>query len=62
MCLDWKNHYQMAGLDYFKCMKMPLKLFSKWIKKQYDLDVHERNDSMYLETWQTVWGLPKAGV
>jgi hypothetical protein len=32
MCLDLKNFYLTAALDYFECMKIPLALFPEWIK------------------------------
>ena len=38
MCLDIKNYYLTAALDYFEYMRMPLELFPSWIRKQYDLD------------------------
>ena len=37
MCLDIKNFYLTAALDYFEYMKMPLLVFPAWIKKQYNL-------------------------
>ncbi len=43
MCLDIKKNYLTAPLDCFKCMKMPLALFPKWIIKQYDLQKHFLN-------------------
>ena len=32
MCLDIKNFYLTAALDYFEYMKIPLALFPEWIK------------------------------
>jgi hypothetical protein len=32
MCLDIKNFYLMAALDYYEYMKIPLALFPEWIK------------------------------
>ena len=40
MCLDLKNFYLTAALDYYKYMKIPLALFPEWTKKQYNLDTH----------------------
>jgi hypothetical protein len=37
MCLDIKNFYLTAKLDYFEYMRMPLDLFLAWIQNQYDL-------------------------
>jgi hypothetical protein len=34
MCLDIKNFYLTAALDYYEYMKIPLALFPGWIKKQ----------------------------
>ena len=39
MCLDIKNFYLTAKLDYYEYMRMPLGLFPEWIKKQYNLNV-----------------------
>ncbi len=33
MCIDIKNFYLTAALDYYEYMKMPLALFPEWIKK-----------------------------
>ena len=38
MCLDIKNFYLTAKLEYLKYMKMPLSLFPSWIVKQYNLN------------------------
>jgi hypothetical protein len=62
MCLDLKNFYLTAALDYFEYMKIPLALFPELIKKQYNLDVHARDGFIFLEIWQAVWGLPQAGI
>ena len=32
-CLDIKNFYLTAALDYYEYMKIPLDLFPEWIKK-----------------------------
>jgi len=34
MCLDIKNFYLPAALDYYEYMKIPLALFPEWIKTQ----------------------------
>jgi hypothetical protein len=60
MCLDLKNFYLMAALDYYKYMKIPLDLFPEWIKKQYNLDTHIRDGFEFLEIRQAVWGLLQA--
>ncbi len=48
MCLNLKNFYlNMAALDYYEYIKIPVALFPKWIKKQYNLDTHAR-DGLYV--------------
>ncbi len=37
MCLNIKNFYLTAKLEYFEYMKMPLSLFPSWIVEQYNL-------------------------
>jgi hypothetical protein len=43
MCLDIKNFYLPAALDYYEYMKIPQALFPEWIKTQYNLDTHTRD-------------------
>jgi hypothetical protein len=62
MCLDIKNFYLTAALDYFEYMKMTLTVFPKWIKKQYNLDKRALNGFVYLRMERAVWGLPQAGI
>ena len=62
MCLDIKNFYLTAALDYYEYMKIPLALFPEWIKKQYNLDTHARDGFVFLEIRRAVWGLPQAGI
>jgi hypothetical protein len=62
MCIDIKNFYLTAALDYYEYMKMPLALFPVWVKKQYNLDMHARDGFVFLEIWHAVWGLPQAGI
>jgi hypothetical protein len=62
MCLDIKNFYLMAALEYFEYSRMPLSLFPAWIIKQYDMEKHSLNKYIHLEMWQAVWGLPQAGI
>ncbi len=38
MCLDIKNFYLTAALEYFKYMKIPLSLFPTWTIDQYNLN------------------------
>jgi hypothetical protein len=60
MCLDLKNFYLTAVLDYYEYMTIPLALFPEWTKKQYDLDTHARDGFVFLEIRRAVWGLPQA--
>ena len=62
MCLDIKNFYLTAALDYSEYMKMPLTVFPEWIRKQYNLDTHALNGHVYLRMERAVWGLPQAGI
>ena len=62
MCLDIKNFYLTAKLDYYEYMRMPLALFPVWIKKQYNLDVLAYDGFVHLEMRRAVWGLPQAGI
>ena len=56
MCLDIKNFYLTAKLDYYKYMKMPLDLFPEWTQKQYDLKKLALNGYVHLEMRRAVWG------
>jgi hypothetical protein len=62
MCIDIKNFYLTAALDYYEYMKIPLALFPEWIKKQYNLDTHAKDGFVFLEIRRAVWGLPQAGI
>jgi hypothetical protein len=57
-----KNCYLTVALDYYKYMKIPLALFPKWMKKQYNLDTHARDGFVFLEIQQAVVDLPQAGI
>ena len=62
MCLDIKNFYLTAKLDYFEYMRMPLDLFPIWIQQQYDLQRLAYKGFVHLEMRRAVWGLPQAGI
>ncbi len=62
MCLDIKNFYLIAALDYYEYMKIPLALFPEWIKTRNNLDTHARDGIVFLEIRCAVWGLPQAGI
>jgi hypothetical protein len=61
-CLDIRNFYLMAALEYFEYRQMPLTLFPAWIIEQYDMKKHALNGYIHLEMWRAVWGLPQAGI
>jgi hypothetical protein len=58
MCLDIKNFYLTAALEYYEYMKMPLSLFPQWIVQQYNLNTHAKDGWVHLEMRRAVWGLP----
>jgi hypothetical protein len=61
MCLDIKNFYLTAALEYFEYMKIPLALFPVWTIEQYNLQNLALDGWVYIEMWHAVWGLPQAG-
>ncbi len=62
MCLDIKNFYLTACLEYYKYMQMPLTLFPEWIQIQYNMKTLAYNGYVHLEMRCAVWGLPQAGI
>ncbi len=62
LCLNMKNFYLTAALEYFEYSQMPLTLFPAWIIEQYDMEKHALNQCIHLEMQQAVWGLPQAGI
>ena len=62
MCLNIKNFYLTAALNYYEYMKIPLALFPEWIKTQYNLDTHAKDGFIFLDIRCAVWGLPQAGI
>ncbi len=62
MCLNIKNFYLTAALEYFDYSQMPLTLFPAWIIEQYDMEKHALNGYIHLEMRQAVWGLPQVGI
>jgi hypothetical protein len=49
MCLDIKNFYLMACLEYYKYMQMPLLLFPEWIQIQYNMKTLVYKGYVHLE-------------
>ncbi len=62
MCLDIKNFYLTAALEYFEYMKIPLALFPVWKIEQYNLQHLALDGWVYIEMRRVVWGLPQAGI
>jgi hypothetical protein len=62
MCLNIKNFYLTAALEYFEYSRMPLFSFPAWIIEQYDMEKHALNRYIHLEMRQAAWGLPQAGI
>jgi len=54
MCIDLKNFYLTANLDYYKYMKIPLSLFPQWIIDQYDLGKLAVNGMVHIEMQKAV--------
>ena len=42
-------------------MKLPLSVFPKHIKQQYDLDIKSKKGYVYVEIKRSIYGLPQAG-
>jgi hypothetical protein len=62
MCLDIKNFYLTAALEYYEYMKIPLALFPVWTKEQYNLPALAKDGWVYIEMRRAVWGLPQVGI
>ena len=62
MCIDLKNFYLTANLDYYEYMKMPLSLFPQWVIEQYNLTEHAVDSMIHIEMRKAVRGLPQAGI
>ncbi len=62
MCLEFKQFYLTAALEYFKYMKIPPTLFPAWTIEQYKLKELALDSWAYIEMRQAVWGLPQAGI
>jgi hypothetical protein len=62
MCLDIKNFYLTATLEYFEYMKIPLALFPVWTIEQCNLHKLALDGWVYIKMRRAVWGLPQAGI
>ena len=62
MCIDIKNFYLTAKLEYYEYMTIPLAYFLAWIVEQYNLDLHALNGKVHLELRCAVWGSPQVGI
>jgi len=60
MCLDIKNFYLTAALDYYEYMKIPLALFPEWIKTQYNLDTHAKDGYVFFGNQTSSMGPPQS--
>ena len=49
MCLDIKNFYLTAALEYYKYMQIPLSYFPAWTIDQYKLLEHVYNGYVYIK-------------
>lgn len=49
MCIDIKNFYLSAALEYFEYMRIPLALFPTWTIDQYNLNKHAYKGFVYIE-------------
>jgi hypothetical protein len=58
MCLDIKNFYLTAALEYYEYMKIPLTLIPTWIVEQYNLNQHALHGFVHLSMQRAVWVLP----
>ena len=54
MCLDIKNFYLTAALEYYNYRKIPLTLFPTWIREQYSLNQHAIHGFIHLEMQRAV--------
>ena len=43
-------------------MKMPLSVFPRHVRDQYNLETHAKNGFVYLEIRRAIYGLPQAGI
>ncbi len=57
MCIDLKNFYLTAKLEYYEYMTIPLAYFPPWIVDQYNLNLHAINSKLHLESGIAVCGL-----
>ncbi len=62
MCLNIKNFYLTAVLEYFEYMKIPLLLFPECTTDQYKLKTQALYGGVYIEMRRAVWSLPQAGI
>ncbi len=49
MCLDIKNFYLTAALEYYEYMQIPLSYFPAWTIEQYNLLEHAYNGYVYIK-------------
>ena len=61
-CLDVGNFYLETPMERYEYMKMPLSLFTEWIKQQYNLEENALNVFVYWEIRKAVYGISQAGM
>ena len=62
MGIDIKSFYLTAPLPEPEYMKMPLSVFPRHVRDQYNLETHVKNGFVYLEIRRAIYGLPQAGI
>ena len=61
MGLDIGDFYLETPMEEYEYMIMPLHLFPQHTIDQYKLQGNAQNGQVYLEVWQAIYRLPKAG-
>ena len=60
MCIDINKKYLRTPLDQYEYMKLPLSVFPKHIKQQYDLEMKAKKGYVYIEIRRFIYSLPQA--
>ena len=61
MCIDIKMFYICTLLERYEYMKIPVSVFPKHIKQQYNLEIKAKKGYVYVEIRRSFYGLPQAG-
>jgi hypothetical protein len=62
MTMDIKNYYLGTPLPRFEYMKMLLSRFPEEIVKKYNLNALAVDGWVYIDIWEGLYGLKKAGL